>query len=141
MKAVLPLYIHENRPEGKFEVRLLFHPELTPELTKEHEFLHKALEKLNLELRKQVRTLGKQARHEDLAWLLFSPPLRTENLRLQLSLRRRSLNLRLLMVSFTLQGFRLAMSPALPQLWFLLGRGQNLAVRAQEVYEAWFRRL
>ncbi|HEY9839310.1 MAG TPA: AAA family ATPase [Candidatus Obscuribacterales bacterium] len=141
MKAVLPLYIHENRPEGKFEVRLLFHPELTPELTKEHEFLHKALEKLNLELRKQVRALGKQARHEDLARLLFSPPLRTENLRLQLSLRRRSLNLRLLMVSFTLQGFRLAMSPALPELWFLLGRGQSLAVRAQEVYEAWFRRL
>lgn len=137
MKLTIPLYIHEIRSEGQFYVQPLFHSQHSVS----HTQLHKALEQLNLELRTELRKLAKQARHEALAELLPAPELKPQKLRLQLELRRRSLPLRLLMVSFALQGRRIAFAPAIPELWFTLARGETLSERAQEVYTAWFRQL
>ncbi len=153
MKVNLPLYIFEQRAEGLFTVRPLFltqpsviakaqaEHQASKDLEVSHKNLHKALEKLNLELRKRLRELGKQARHEALAALVMAPHVRAESLKLELYLRRRSLKLRLLMLSFELQGRKVVMSPQIPELWFLLERGKQLALEAEAVYTAWFRQL
>src|SRR5262249_21753259 len=69
----------------------------------------------------------------------FHPHLDHQRVDLSFELRRRTARLRLLVVVFDALGRRVAFAPVLPDVWFELARGEQVATRAAEVLGAWFR--
>ena len=139
MRIVVPVYAEETRrgpaAEPRFHVRPLFFrgpSAASPDLDR-------ALRKLAQEVRRFLVERAREPRHEALAHGAFCPDLQEHRLHLTLALRKRAARCRFLFVTFRALGTRIAFTPALPDLWFTVDRGQTLAERATEVLSDHFR--
>jgi ATP-dependent Clp protease ATP-binding subunit ClpA len=137
MNLTVPLYV-ESRRQGS-ETLYLVRPLFFARPARHHERLERALHLLAHELRLHLHHLGKQPRHEELAAWSFNPRLDYQRIDLTIELRKRTARLRLLVVLFDALGRRVAFAPVIPDVWFELARGEQVAARAAEVLGAWFR--
>jgi ATP-dependent Clp protease ATP-binding subunit ClpC len=138
VNLTIPLYIETRKtPERtqEFVVRPLFFPHPL----RKHEKLERAMHLIALDLRLELAELGKQPRHDELARWTFGPNVEPHRLDVKVELRKRTARLRLMFVTFEALGRRLAFSPAVPEAWFELARGENLQTRAAEVLTNHFR--
>jgi ATP-dependent Clp protease ATP-binding subunit ClpA len=138
VKLTAPLYVHTVKTAEQaqqFAVRPLFFPEPC----RQHEKLERAMHLLAHDLRQGLTELGKAARHDELARWTFAPPLEPHRLEVAVQLRKRTARLRLLFVVVEALGRRVAFSPAVPEVWFEVARGQSLEERAAEALTAHFR--
>src|SRR5438128_2372729 len=132
MNITIPIYVHSYR--DRYTVRPLFFPHPVAQ----HEKLERVLHLLARDLRKQLRELGKQPRHDELSAYTFCPDLDYHRIDLILELRKRVARGRFFLVTFHALGRRLAFVPSLPDVWFELARGESLRDRATEVLTAHF---
>ena len=141
MKLTVPLYTEKfAAPDGSgtvFHVRPLFSFE--PDATRRE--LQRATNSVRSKLRRELESLGRRARHEDLSVWAFSPEMQEQRLDLELHLRRRSFRGRYLFVTFEAMGRRVALTPGLPMLAFALERGEDLKERATDVLTRYYRKL
>ncbi len=135
MLLILPIYVHLH--EDLFTVWPLF----APTVVERHGKLERVLFQLARTLRAQLNALGKALRHEELARYSFCPDLEYRRIDLALELRRRVARGRFFFVLFEALGRRLAFTPAVPELWFEVQRGESLTARATEVLTHHFRAL
>ncbi|MEM7244673.1 MAG: AAA family ATPase [Acidobacteriota bacterium] len=103
--------------------------------------LRRAVNQVTGELRRLLTAKERELDHDDLARRLFAPDLRTKQLDLQLELSRQTLRGKFLFVVFNARPGRVAFTPAVPDEWFLLRRGEDLKERATETLTAWLRRM
>jgi ATP-dependent Clp protease ATP-binding subunit ClpA len=103
--------------------------------------LNRLFTKLNRDLVERLESLGKEARHDDLATWAFTPPVSVHRLALKTELRRRVAAVKYLVVAFDHLGRRLAFATAVPDLWFEVRRGEKLDARATEVLTAYWRKV
>jgi len=133
MNLTIPLYVHLH--EDHYTVRPLFHPGPV----ERHEKLERVLFQLGRELRKQLNELGKSWRHDDLASYAYCPDLEFRRFDVKIELRRRSAETRFFFVLFDWQDRKIVFTPAVPDLWFEVQRGESLTDRATEVLTHYFR--
>ena len=133
MNITVPLYVHLLR--DAYTVRPLFFSGPV----QQHEKLERVLHLLARDLRKELRELGKELRHDDLSAYTFCPDLDYHRHDLAIELRKRIARGRFLLVTLHALGRRLAFCPSLPDVWFEVSRGETLHDRANEVLTAHFR--
>ncbi len=100
MNFSIPIYI--NREDDKYLLRPLF----VPDVVAQHHDPSRGLASLTDKLRKELRKLNKEARHDQLARYSFKPDFEDQQLALRLYVRKKSLNLRLLFVLIRHSGRR-----------------------------------
>jgi ATP-dependent Clp protease ATP-binding subunit ClpA len=141
MNLSLPVYIEERKVAGEprpvFVLRPLFFE--APRATGRQ--LSAGLSKLAQLVRNHLDAIANAPRQDDLVPWTFAPPLIERSVSFTLRLRRQTADARFLVVSFEALGRRLAFTPALPDLFFELLRGQDVAARAEEVLTDHYRRL
>jgi len=141
MNLSIPIYVEEHKirddPHPQFRLRPLFFP--SP--AKVGRQIATAMSKLAQAVRGELDALGREPRQERLIPWTFAPPLIETNLKLTLRLRRQTAECRFLVVAFEAFDRRLAFTPAIPELFFEVLRGQDLAARAREVITDHFRRI
>ncbi|HKV42493.1 MAG TPA: AAA family ATPase [Blastocatellia bacterium] len=134
-----PVYVYKSKGRpgspGDFTVRPLFF--FIP--AAKDEKLPKAMSRLARELRKHCDGLAKGGRHDALAAYTFSPPITDRLLNLTLDLADGRHGCRFLIVTLHGLGRTLAFAPALGDLWFELGRGEDLTSKAEQVLSQFFR--
>ncbi|MCI0700950.1 MAG: AAA family ATPase, partial [Planctomycetia bacterium] len=132
MNFRIPIYVCQTRTG--YTARPLF--VTSPERTDEN--LNRLLTKLTRDLVQLLESLGRKERHDEVAAWTFCPAVTTHRTSLEIELRRRVARVRYLLVAFDHMNRRLAFTPAVPNLWFEVTRGEPLEVRAQAVYsEHW----
>lgn len=140
MRITLPIYLEERREEGRtaHTARAVFFPKFM----EKHEMASRAVAKLAQKLQTAMSELAHEGRHEQLAAFSFYPDdLDEKGLKISLNLGDRHAPVSYLLFTFTAFGRRVAYTPTLPDVWWESGRGELLALRAQEVYEQHFRAL
>ncbi|GMU50934.1 MAG: hypothetical protein AMXMBFR33_00800 [Candidatus Xenobia bacterium] len=137
MRFEIPLYIQgQGGKQPEYRVRPLFFAR--PE---EHSrLLHQARSRLIQSLRSHLDALSRLDRNEELARYSYCPELDQNLLELRFEHKKRTARVRLLVVTFRALGRRLAFSPSLPEEWFEVERGQDLAARTTEVLRQFLRR-
>ncbi len=138
MKVEIPILVEQVKAESSqvFRVRPLF----MGDTTRSGERLDRVLNRLGSDLREQLNTLSRDADHRPLVRLLMNPPLQPVTVRAQLELRRQTVRGRWLAVAFHVNDVHWAFVTELPDLWFVVPRGQTIASRATQVLEAEARR-
>lgn len=135
MKVSMPVVVETE--DGLYRIRPLFGPGPVERATD----LDRALLRWASARRRELRDLERADRHDELAVRLISPHFQEHKVRVRVELRRSSLRLRLLVVSFHWEGRRIAMIPRLPDFWFTVERGSDLEERVAELLESRFREL
>jgi ATP-dependent Clp protease ATP-binding subunit ClpC len=130
----VPIYIAADKG-GSFTARPLFFDR--PERSDAN--LNRLVSKLARDVTKAIDEAGKADRHDDCARWSFSPALTQHRLDLQIDLRRRTAKAKYLFVTFRHLGKRLAFTPAVPGLWFEVGRNADLKTRARDVLTDYWR--
>ncbi len=132
MNFRIPIYVFQHK--GGYTARPLFFG--SPERTDGN--LNRLLTKLTRDLVDLLEVLGRKERHDALAAWAFCPPVTAHRTAVEIELRRRVARAKYLLLAFDHLGRRLAFTPAVPDLWFEVTRGEPLEVRAQSVYtEHW----
>ncbi|HEY1186865.1 MAG TPA: AAA family ATPase [Gemmata sp.] len=132
MNFRIPIYTFQHK--GGYTARPLFFG--APERTDAN--LNRLLTKLTRDLVERFELLGREERHDPLAAWAFCPPVTTHRTTVDIELRRRVARAKYLIAAFDHLGRRLAFTPAVPDLWFEVTRGEPLEARAQAVYsEHW----
>jgi ATP-dependent Clp protease ATP-binding subunit ClpA len=140
MNFSIPVYVESVRSRGSapvYQARPLFFP--AP--VQRGERLERLLARLARDLAQTLAELGRQSRHDGLAAWTFHPALRQQRIELTIPLRRRTSHCRFLFVVFRALGRRLAFTPAVPEVWFDVARGESLSGRAAEALTRHFREL
>ncbi len=101
----------------------------------------RAIRYLRDDLRKALAEHATAIRHEIVAQWSFCPPLSHRRLDLNLSLRKRSLRLKIFVVLFEALDRTLAVSPQIAEVIFECATGDSLTQRAEETYTEHFRYL
>jgi ATP-dependent Clp protease ATP-binding subunit ClpA len=132
MNFRIPLYVFQHK--SGYTARPLF--STSPARTDEN--LNRLLTRLTRDLAQLLEQLGRKERHDELAAWAFCPTVTTHRASVAVELRRRVAHVKYLLAAFDHMGRRLALAPAVPDLWFEVTRGEPLEVRAQAVYsEHW----
>ena len=132
MNFRIPLYVFQHK--SGYTARPLF--ATSPERTDDN--LNRLLTRLTRDLVTLFELLGRKERHDELAAWTFCPPVTTHRTSVEIELRRRVARVKYLLVAFDHMGRRIAFSPAVPDLWFEVTRGEPLEARAQAVFtEHW----
>ena len=132
MNFRIPVYVFQHK--GGYTARPLFFA--VPERTDAN--LNRALTKLTRDLVELLEALGRKERHDELAAWAFGPTVTAHRTTVDVELRRRVARVKYLLLAFDHMGRRLAFTPAVPDLWFEVTRGEPLEARAQAVYtEHW----
>lgn len=140
MVVSLPVYVEAVTRRDERTVhrcRPLFFAE--PETRSE--YLGAAIAELTREFGRQLRLRGEEPRHDELAARLFSPPLETRQCKFSVDLRQHIVKCRFLFVSIAAFGRHVSFTPSVPDLWFEVAPGENLAAKAEGVVAAHFQRL
>jgi ATP-dependent Clp protease ATP-binding subunit ClpC len=133
MNFRIPIYVFQHK--GGYTARPLF--AVSPQRTDEN--LNRLLTRLTREIVQLLESLGKEERHEKVGVWTFCPAVTTHRHSLDIELRRRVARVKYLLIAFEHMGRRLAFTPAVPDLWFEVPRGEPLEVRAQAVYSEYWR--
>lgn len=143
MRVEIPVYVEESKAPGSgdsppsYSVRPLFFPLAT----RNGELLQRALNRITQDIREYLLSLGELPRHDELASVLFNPPLNDHVESIRMELRRRTIKGKFLFVSFDGPGRRITFTPTFGGMWFEVMRGQNLRIRAREVLTEHYREL
>ena len=130
----VPIYVAAESG-GSFAARPLFFEEPS----RSDANLNRLVSKLARDITKAIEAAGKDSRHELLSRWTFSPAITQHRLGLEIELHRRKAKARYLFVAFRHLGKRLAFTPAVPGLWFDVGRGADLKTRARDVLTDYWR--
>ena len=130
----VPIYVAAETG-GTFAARPLFFPEPS----RSDANLNRLVSKLARDISKSIETAGKDSRHEMLSRWTFAPALMQHRLSLEIELRRQKAKVKYLFVAFRHLGKRLAFTPAVPGLWFDVGRNSDLKTRARDVLTDYWR--
>lgn len=141
MNLAIPVYIEEHKvpqdPVPQFRLRPVFFG--APfKLSRQ---LSSGMTKLAQAVRHELDSLAVLPRQEKLIPWTFSPQMSEQNVNFSLQLRRQTAECRFLVLSFEAFDRRVAFAPALPDLFFEVLRGQDVAARAREVITEHFRQL
>lgn len=141
MNLAIPVYIEEHKvpqdPVPQFRLRPVFFS--APfKLSRQ---LSSGMTKLAQAVRHELDSLAILPRQEKLIPWTFSPQFSEHNVKFSMQLRRQTAECRFLVLSFEAFDRRLAFAPALPDIFFELLRGQDIAARAREVITDHFRQL
>jgi ATP-dependent Clp protease ATP-binding subunit ClpC len=128
MRIRIPIYVAAEKG-GSFTARPLFFT--AP--SRSYANLNRLISKLARDITKAVEQSGKADRHEECSRWSFAPTLTQHRLDLKIELRRRTAKAKYLFASFRHLGKRLAFTPAVPDLWFEVGRNSALKSRARDV--------
>jgi hypothetical protein len=132
MNFRIPVYVYQH-PQG-YAARPLF--ATGPEERDTN--LNRLLTKLTRRLVTAIEQAARGDRHDPVAEWAFSPRITTHRVALDIELRRRVARVKYLLVAFDHMGRRLAFTPALPEVWFEVTRGEPLELRAAAVFgEHW----
>ncbi|HKB03575.1 MAG TPA: AAA family ATPase [Gemmataceae bacterium] len=130
----VPIYVAAEKG-GSFSARPLFFQ--SPERSDSN--LNRLISKLARDVVRAIEEAGKRDRHDECARWSFSPALTQHRLDLVIELRRRKAKVKHLFVAFRHMGKRLAFTPAIPDLWFEVGRNADLKSRARDVLTDYWR--
>jgi ATP-dependent Clp protease ATP-binding subunit ClpC len=130
----VPIYVAADS-SGAFTARPLF----AAGPARSDANLNRLISKLARDITKAIEEAGKADRHDELARWTFAPAVSQHRVTLQIELRRRTAKARHLFVAFRHLGKRLAFTPAVPDLWFEIGRGAELKGRALDVLTDYWR--
>ncbi|MDB5322104.1 MAG: ATP-dependent Clp protease ATP-binding subunit [Phycisphaerales bacterium] len=141
MNLTIPVYIEEHKvaddPNPQFRLRPLFFAGPI----KGGRQLSAGMSKLAQAVRHELDALAVQPRQDALIRWTFSPALSERKVSFAMQLRRHTAECRFLVVAFEAFDRRLAFTPSLPDLFFEVLRGQDVAERAREVITEHFRKL
>ncbi len=139
MNVTIPIYV-EEQPQPDSRVPLYFvRPLFFHQPFQRDEKLSRAMNNLVRGLRGLFGTLGKEARHDELAAYCFAPSTEEHLFQLTLDLGKQRIPCRFLMVRMEAFGRRLVFSPNIPDFAFEMERGETLPQRATEVLTQHFR--
>ncbi|HEX4607086.1 MAG TPA: AAA family ATPase [Urbifossiella sp.] len=133
MRFRVPIYVAQS-PAG-YTARPLF----APRPTRTDDNLNRLLTKLVGEIVRAVEFEARAHRQDEVARWAFAPPLAQHRLPLEIELRRRAVKGKFLFVTFDHLGRRLAFTPSVPDVWFEVARGEQLADRARAALEEHWR--
>jgi hypothetical protein len=132
MTITIPIYI-EKRPSAGAESLFV----VTPLFLDTHECraqdLSKAMTRLVQALRKELSSLARAGRCDQLLDYLAPPEWEDHSYKVRVELRKGTAEGRFHVVAFRKMGKRLAFSPTVSDLWFECERGTSLRLRAEEV--------
>ena len=138
MNFDIPIHIKQTHPHSDktpvYEVRPLF---MEGEVAR-NEHLERAVTQLARDLRKRLYGLVRNGNHGELMRWSFSPEVEDHRYDLQIAMKRKTIQCRLLIVAFKSLGRRLAFTPTIPDLWFEVRKGETLRDRATEVVAHYF---
>lgn len=134
MQFRVPIYVAAEKG-GTFTAHPLFFP--SPVRTDSN--LNRLTAKLARDVAKTIEESGKKERHDECARWSFAPTLTQHRIDLVIEMRRRKARAKYLFVAFRHMGKRLAFTPAVPDLWFEVGRNSDLKSRAHEVITDYWR--
>jgi ATP-dependent Clp protease ATP-binding subunit ClpA len=141
MNLTIPIYIEEHKvpddPSPQFHLRPLFFPEPA----KVSRQLSTGMSKLAQAVRQLLDAIATRPRQDELIPWTFSPTLAEQTVKFDLALRRQTARCRLMVVSFDALERKIAFAPAVPEVFFEVLRGQDVADRARDVLTDHFRKL
>jgi ATP-dependent Clp protease ATP-binding subunit ClpC len=141
MNVTIPVLVTEYKKPNSSVTMQNVRPLFYPQPAEEAESLQRALNKLAGTLRNQIEKLGKEARHDEIAKMCFSPVIAAKRLDFRLNFGAENFDCRYLFARFSAFNKRLAFTPNVPDVWFEVERGENWELRAVEVLDDYFRRL
>jgi ATP-dependent Clp protease ATP-binding subunit ClpA len=139
VNITIPIYIQKEPQPGAAPPLHILRPLFHLHLEVRGEDLNRAVTKLAEKVRFACSQLGGELRHEALSRFGFAPEIEGRFLKLTLDLGSRKVEVNFLLAAFQAFGRKIAFTPALPDLWFEINRGETLADRAAEVLSAHFR--
>ena len=104
-------------------------------------YLQSAMNRLTVALAETIAWKGRKSRHDELAAMVFSPPVKTRQCEFSFALRQHIVKCRFLFVSFAARGRVIAFTPSVSRLWFEVTPGESLAAKAERAIKAHFQRL
>ncbi len=140
MKFTLPIIVEAYPLEATRETEYRVRPVFVPCVEGRSRQLTRAISRLTADVRKSLREVAKEQRHERLAELLFDPEMEGSRLTLTIALRRRSVTVKYLIATLETLGRTVAFATCLPDLWFEVPCGSTLATQAEEVLTERFRK-
>ncbi len=141
MLVSIPVLATEQKQPNQPTPTVFVRPLFAPQPVEQGASLQRALNKLAQTLRENYENLGKEARHNDLAWHLFSPLLSSKTLNFRLFLSSQTFDCKYVFVEFDAFGKRIAHTPNVPEIWFELERGEDFQKRAEDVLTEHFKNL
>jgi ATP-dependent Clp protease ATP-binding subunit ClpC len=139
VNITIPIYIQKEAQPGAAPPIHILRPLFHLHLEVRGEDLNRTMTKMAEKIRYACAQLGTELRHEELSRFSFAPDIEDRFLKLTLDLGNRRAECNFLLVAFRSLGRKLAFTPALPDLWFEIHRGETLADRALEVLSHHFR--
>lgn len=139
MQVSIPVLITELKQSNQPAPTVFARPLFTLQPIEQGASLQRALAKLGQSLREYFEKLGAEARHDDIAWLTFSPFLSAKLLNFRLFLSSQSFDCKYLFVTFEAFGKKIAYTPNVASLWFEIERGEDLQKRAEDVLTEHFK--
>ena len=141
MQFTIPLYVETRKDSEGGPTRHHVRPLFFSGPARSDEDLSRAQQRLVGDLQQLLIQLGREQRHDLLSAWGFCPEIEQHRIDLLLDLRRRTARGRYFFFVFRALDRKLAICPALPQLWFEITRHQTLACRATETLTEYFRKL
>lgn len=135
MQFRIPIYVAQRA--GGYTARPLFFD--GPERLDDN--LNRLLTKLTRDLVQRLERLARQPRHDELAKWAFCPRVTTHRVGVEIELRRRIARAKFLVVAFDHLNRRLAFTPAVPDVWFEVGRNEPIDLRTQAVLSDHWRKV
>lgn len=103
--------------------------------------LQRLLAKLAQEIVRTIEAAARQDRQDEAARWAFAPTATSHRHPIEIELRRRTVKGKFLFVAFQHLGRRIAFTPSVPDLWFEVGRGEALEVRAKAALDEYWRKV
>ena len=141
MLLSIPILVTEQKQANQPSPTVFVRPLFALNLIEQGSSLQRALNKLSKLLRENIGEFGKNARHDMIAALTFSPYLSSKMLQFRLFLPSQTFDCKYLFVTFDAFGKKIAYTPNVPQLWFEIENGEDLQRRAIDVLTEHFRNL
>src|SRR5690349_14163628 len=144
MNLRIPIYVEEQKPQAiavqhvrPVSLRPLFFPKPIEQDTS----LQRATARLANNLRSDLGSLARSARHEELAAYTFYPPLDETMLEFHIEVAKKRYALRHLFVVLSAFDRRFAWTPSVPDVWVEISRGDTVHDRVQEALTDHYRLL
>src|SRR5689334_18283316 len=144
MNLRIPIYVEEQKPQAiavqhvrPVSLRPLFFPKPIEQDTS----LQRATARLANNLRSELGSFARAARHEELAAYTFYPPLDETMLEFHIEVGKKRYALRYLFLVLSAFNRRFAWTPSVPDVWVEVSRGETVRDRVQEALTEHYRLL
>ena len=129
MELTIPIYVEKTSSQFGSGAEFVVRPLFLGAPVERSERLQSAMQKLSMALRRQLTDLGRRPQHDELARWSFLPKFSTKQCKVRIEVEGHSARLRLLVVTMSLWGRRIAFIPICPDVWFDLQREESVEER------------